>query len=120
MASGDEGSSGGWGLVSGVISAVRRTGIALLEKPQHKTIGIAQFNGKTIREAGHSQQILALTNRRQLIGMIIPVGDRFLSHVLEANLSRIHQNIVEGNQKLQAGHAVSLEELAEHPETAGA
>jgi hypothetical protein len=118
-ASNDEGSSGAWGIVSNVISAVRRTGVALLEKPQHRTIGIAQFNGKTIREAGHSEQILALTNRRQLIGMIIPVGDRFLAHVLEANLSRIHQNIVEGNQELRAGRAVPLEELAEHSQIAG-
>jgi hypothetical protein len=118
-------SSGGWSLnpfnaVSGVVTAVReRTG--LLDRPQHKTVGIAELkNGNAIREAAHHQQILAVTDRRELIGMIVPVGERFLSHALEANMSRIRASILKGSQELQlGGKGRLLDELADDAEATG-
>jgi hypothetical protein len=122
-------SSGGWNLnpfdaVSGVVTAVMaRTGMArtgLLDRPQHKTVGVAELkHGETIRGAAHHQQILAVTDRRELIGMIIPVDERFLSHALEANMSRIHASILKGNQELQGGRGRLLDELADEAEAAG-
>lgn len=112
----DESASGGWGpfeMVSGVVTAVMGRS-RLLNRPQHETIGIAELkNGKAIREAAHHQQILAVTDRHELIGMIVPVGERFLSHALEANMSRIQASILQGNQELRTGKGQLLGDFAD-------
>ena len=114
----DESASGGWNpfeAVSGVVSAVMTTtGRAQADKPpKHKTIGIAELkNGKAIREAAQNNQTLAVTDRRELIGIIIPVDENFLTHVVEANLFRIQANILKGNQELRAGEGTPLDLVA--------
>lgn len=94
-------------VASAVMSRTVGTRHAVLDRPAEKTVAIGELRESTIRDAARDQQILALTNRRELIGIVIPVGERFLSHVLESNISRIHKNILEGNQQLRAGRGGS-------------
>lgn len=104
-------------VVSGALTAVMgRTRPDLVERPKPKTVGMADLKtGKAIREAAQHQQILAVTDRRELIGMIVPVGESFLSRVLEANMSRIYKNIIKGTQELRAGQGRSLDDFESLP-----
>ncbi|MEU2258392.1 hypothetical protein ABZ540_35080 [Nocardia xishanensis] len=70
-------------------------------EPQHRTVPIGDLSAAVIREAARNQQTLAVTDRRELIGIIIPVSDQFVAHVVENNLSRIRRNSIQGERELQ-------------------
>lgn len=66
-----------------------------------------------IRESARSRQTLAVTDRRELIGIIIPVSDQLVAHIMEDNLSRIRRNIIQGERELQASTRLpTLDDLA--------
>ncbi|MRH90848.1 hypothetical protein GFY24_25990 [Nocardia sp. SYP-A9097] len=71
--------------------------------PGHRTIRIGELSAPVIREAARNRQMLAVTDRRELVGVIVPVNDQFVAHVVEHNLSRIHRSIVQGDRELQSG-----------------
>ena len=112
-------SAGGWnpiGAVQDVLSAVRHAmssshdpaGPAKLET---KTVRIGELSGPVIREAARTGQTLAVTDRRELVGVIIPVDERLVAHIVEENLSRIYRNVLEGERELRTGATRTLEDL---------
>jgi hypothetical protein len=102
--------------VQDVLSAVRHAmspshdaaGPAKLET---KTVRIGELSGPVIREAARTGQTLAVTDRRELVGVIIPVDERLVAHIVEENLSRIYRNVLEGERELRAGPTRTLEDL---------
>ena len=102
--------------VQDVLSAVRHAmspshdaaGPAKLET---KTVRIGELSGPVIREAARTGQTLAVTDRRELVGVIIPVDERLVAHIVEENLSRIYRNVLEGERELRAGPPRTLEDL---------
>jgi len=102
--------------VQDVLSAVRHAmspshdaaGPAKLET---KTVRIGELSGPVIREAARTGQTLAVTDRRELVGVIIPVDERLVGHIVEENLSRIYRNVLEGERELRAGPTRTLEDL---------
>ena len=93
--------------VQDVLSAVRHAmspshdaaGPAKLET---KTVRIGELSGPVIREAARTGQTLAVTDRRELVGVIIPVDERLVAHIVEENLSRVYRNVLEGERELRA------------------
>lgn len=80
--------------------------------PGHRTVRIGELSAPVIREAARNRQMLAVTDRRELVGVIVPVNDQFVAHVVEHNLSRIHRSIVQGERELQSGTSLpTLDEL---------
>lgn len=69
----------------------------------HRTVRIGDLSAAVIREAARNRQTLAVTDRRELVGIIVPVSNQLVAHVLEDSLSRIRRNIVQGERELQAG-----------------
>ena len=102
--------------VQDVLSAVRHAmspshdaaGPAKLET---KTVRIGELSGPVIREAARTGQTLAVTDRRELVGVIIPVDERLVAHIVEENLSRIYRNVLEGERELHTGATRTLEDL---------
>ena len=102
--------------VQDVLSAVRHAmspshdaaGPAKLET---KTVRIGELSGPVIREAARTGQTLAVTDRRELVGVIIPVDERLVAHIVEENLSRIHRNVLEGERELRAGATRTVDDL---------
>ena len=112
-------SAAGWNpieAVQDVLSAVRHAmspshdaaGPAKLET---KTVRIGELSGPVIREAARTGQTLAVTDRRELVGVIIPVDERLVAHIVEENLSRIYRNVLEGERELRTGATRTLEDL---------
>jgi len=102
--------------VQDVLSAVRHAmspshdaaGPAKLET---KTVRIGELSVPVIREAARTGQTLAVTDRRELVGVIIPVDERLVAHIVEENLSRVYRNVLEGERELRAGPTRTLEDL---------
>ena len=112
-------SAGRWNpieAVEDVLSAVRHAmspshdaaGPATLET---KTVRIGELSGPVIREAARTGQTLAVTDRRELVGVIVPVDERLVAHIVEENLSRIHRNVLEGERELGAGATRTVDDL---------
>jgi hypothetical protein len=102
--------------VQDVLSAVRHAmspshdaaGPAKLET---KTVRIGELSGPVIREAARTGQTLAVTDRRELVGVIIPVDERLVAHIVEENLSRIYRNVLEGERELRTEATQTLDDL---------
>lgn len=110
-------SAGEWNpieAVQDVLSAVRHA-----MSPSHdaagpaktKTVRIGELSGPVIREAARTGQTLAVTDRRELVGIIVPVDERLVAHIVEENLSRIHRNVLEGERELRTGATRTLDDL---------
>ena len=80
-------------------------------KLETNTVRIGELSGPVIREAARTGQTLAVTDRRELVGVIIPVDERLVAHIVEENLSRIYRNVLEGERELRAGPTRTLEDL---------
>jgi antitoxin (DNA-binding transcriptional repressor) of toxin-antitoxin stability system len=74
-----------------------------------ETVSIRNLRGKSLRENARRGRPLAITNRGALIGVLIPVGPAWLEHLIDYNLSHIHQSITEGEQAIAAERAVPLQ-----------
>lgn len=78
------------------------------QPPQHRTIRIGDIGKQPIVDAGKAGQMLVVTNRGQILGIIIPVTQRLVAHMIESNLSRLRQTIPEGEAALQLGATRTL------------
>lgn len=79
----------------------------------HRTVRIGDLSAAVIRESAQTRQTVAVTDRRELIGIIVPVSDQLMGHVLEDNLSRIRRNLSHGERELQTStNLPTLDDLA--------
>jgi antitoxin (DNA-binding transcriptional repressor) of toxin-antitoxin stability system len=78
-------------------------------RPTVRTVRIGDLTARLIGEAGTAGQTLAITNDRQLTGIIIPVTRDLVEFLLEENMSRVLYSIAEAEkQSRAAADAVAL------------
>ncbi len=67
-----------------------------------ETVSIRNLRGADLREKALEGKPLAVTNRGALIGVIIPVSSAWLEHLIDYNLSHVHQSIEEAEHAIVA------------------
>ncbi|MFF0284365.1 hypothetical protein ACFYSW_29165 [Rhodococcus aetherivorans] len=98
-------------MVGGLVMHPSEESTTGTQPPQHRTIRIGDIGKQPILEAGKTGQMLVVTNRGQMLGIIIPVTQRLVAHMVEANLSRLRRSIREGEADLQLGATRTLTEI---------
>jgi PHD/YefM family antitoxin component YafN of YafNO toxin-antitoxin module len=64
------------------------------------TVSIRDLRGKSLREKALNGKPVAITNRGALIGVVIPVAQAWVEHLIDYNWSHVRQSIAEGEQEL--------------------
>lgn len=85
--------------------------------PPMEAVRIGDLSGSRIELAGQAGQTLALTNGRVLVGVLVPVTQQLVEHLVDQNLSRIMYNIAQGELEATSGESmVTLDDvLTEKP-----
>ena len=68
-----------------------------------ETVKIRELRGTDLQERARSGKPLAITNRGTLIGVIIPVTQAWVEHLIDYNWSHVRQSIAEGERAMAAG-----------------
>lgn len=68
-----------------------------------ETISIRDLRGADLQQRARAGKPLAITNRRALIGVIIPASSAWVEHLVYNNWSRVRQSITEGEQAIAEG-----------------
>jgi antitoxin (DNA-binding transcriptional repressor) of toxin-antitoxin stability system len=68
-----------------------------------ETVKIRELRGAGLRERARSGKPLAITNRGALVGIIIPVTQAWVEHLIDHNWSHVRQSIAEGEEAIAAG-----------------
>jgi antitoxin (DNA-binding transcriptional repressor) of toxin-antitoxin stability system len=71
------------------------------------TVSIRDLRGANLRERAREGKPLAITNRRALIGVIIPASSAWVEHLVLYNWPRVGQSIAEGEQAIADDPAAS-------------
>ena len=66
-----------------------------------ETVKIRELRGADLRERARNGKPLAITNRGALIGIIIPVTQAWVEHLIDHNWSHARQSIAEGEKRLR-------------------
>jgi hypothetical protein len=64
------------------------------------TIKIRELRGSTLEEYARNGELVGLTRDRALIAVVIPTVQAWVEHLIEQNLSRVVQNVREGETDL--------------------
>jgi antitoxin (DNA-binding transcriptional repressor) of toxin-antitoxin stability system len=72
-----------------------------------ETVSIRDLRGADLQERARAGKPLAITNRRALIGVIIPASSAWVEHLVVYNWPRVHQSIAEGEQAIADDPAAS-------------
>ena len=67
-----------------------------------ETVKIRELRGADLRERARNGKPLAITNRGALIGIIIPVTQAWVEHLIDQNWSHVRQSIAEGEEAIAA------------------
>ncbi len=65
-----------------------------------ETVSIRDLRGADLKERAREGKPLAITNRRALIGVIIPASSAWVEHLVFYNWPRVRQSIAEGEQAI--------------------
>jgi hypothetical protein len=76
-----------------------------------RTIKIGDISAAEIRAAADASQMLVVTDRRQLVGIIVPITQQLVAHLIEGNLSRVKRSVAQGEHEYQSGSAKTLAEV---------
>jgi antitoxin (DNA-binding transcriptional repressor) of toxin-antitoxin stability system len=68
-----------------------------------ETVKIRELRGAALRERARSGEPLAITNRGALTGVIIPVTQSWVEHLIDYNWSHVRESIDEGEQAMADG-----------------
>jgi hypothetical protein len=66
------------------------------------TVKIRDLRGTELRKRARSGKPLAITNHRALIGVMIPVTQAWVEHLIDRNWSHVRQSIAEGEEAMAA------------------
>lgn len=76
-----------------------------------RMVNIRDLRGPVIEELSESKQLAGVTNNRVLAAIIVPVGEAWVDHLVEANWSRVYQNVAEGTyDRASTSQLVTLED----------
>jgi antitoxin (DNA-binding transcriptional repressor) of toxin-antitoxin stability system len=67
-----------------------------------ESVKIRDLRGATLRDKAREGKPLAITDHRELIGVIIPVVPEWVEHVIDRNWSEVQQSIAEGEESMTA------------------
>ena len=67
-----------------------------------ESVKIRELRGADLRERARNGKPLAITNRGALIGIIIPVTQAWVEHLIDHNWSHVRQSIAEGEEAIAA------------------
>lgn len=83
------------------------------EKPQAeaRTVKIRDISESEIRSAADAGQMLVVTDRGELVGIIVPITQQLVAHLIETNLSRVKRSVAQGEREYQSGTAKTLAEV---------
>jgi antitoxin (DNA-binding transcriptional repressor) of toxin-antitoxin stability system len=70
-----------------------------------ETVSIRDLRGADLQERARAGKPLAITNRRALIGVIIPASSAWVEHLVTYNWPRVHQSITEGERAMAGNPA---------------
>jgi antitoxin (DNA-binding transcriptional repressor) of toxin-antitoxin stability system len=68
-----------------------------------ETVSIRNLRGDTLRDHAGEGKLLAITDRGALVGVAVPVAPAWLEHLIDYNLSHVHESIAEAEQAIAAG-----------------
>ncbi|MFB9704376.1 hypothetical protein [Rhodococcus aetherivorans] len=84
-----------------------------------ETIKIRDVRGDLIEELAQAGKLVGITNNRVLVGVLCPVTQRWIEHVVEMNYSRLQQNLPAGEREVASKQPLTtLDELLESQEEA--
>jgi len=63
-----------------------------------RTISIRDVRGSDLEEYARAGELVGVTNHRVLIGVVVPVTQSWVEHMIDHNWSRVRQNVAEGEQ----------------------
>ena len=84
-----------------------------------ESVKIRELRGKALREKARSGKPLAITNRGSLIGVMIPVTQAWVEHLIDCNWSHVRQSIAEGERALAAGTPMLTVDVAAQADARG-
>ena len=67
-----------------------------------ESVKIRELRGADLRERARNGKPLAITNRGALIGIIIPVTQAWVEHLIDHNWSHVRESIAEGEEAIAA------------------
>lgn len=83
-------------------------------------VKIRELRGKALRERSQSGKSLAITNRGALIGVVIPVTQAWVEHLIDYNWSHVRQTIAEGEEALAAdAPMLTIDDVVAQADTSG-
>jgi len=65
-------------------------------------VGIGQLSAARLREAAADGQLLVVTDRRELIGIVVPVNQQLLAHLVAQNLPLLRRSVERGEAEYQS------------------
>jgi hypothetical protein len=80
-------------------------------RAEARTIKIRDISASEMRAAADAGQMLVVTDRRQLVGIIVPITQQLVAHLIEANLSRVKRSVAQGEREYQSGSTKTLAEV---------
>jgi len=112
--------SGLWGPLEAVqplIEAFSAVVSVAATHPQHpgqvgqRSIRVGQVSAAEIKDAADAGELLVVTDRRELVGIIVPINQKLVAYIVEQNLSRLTRNVVQGELEYQSGAAQTLADI---------
>jgi hypothetical protein len=79
------------------------------------SVSIRNVRGAMLRERARQGKLLAITNHRALIAVVVPVAAGWVEHLIDHNWSHVRQSIAEGEQAIASGGPLATVEDAERP-----
>lgn len=77
-----------------------------------RRVHLRDMSGKLLRDAAEQGQAIILTTNKVAAGVILPVTQRWVTELVEQNLSRVLYNVSIGEKELAADpHKVTLEDV---------
>jgi antitoxin (DNA-binding transcriptional repressor) of toxin-antitoxin stability system len=68
-----------------------------------ESVKIRELRGADLQERARDGKPLAITNHRALIGVLIPVTQAWVEHLIDRNWSHVRQSIAEGEEAMASG-----------------
>jgi prevent-host-death family protein len=85
-----------------------------------ESVKIRELRGADLLERARSGKPLAVTKRGALVGVIIPVTQSWVEHVIDYNWSHVRQSIDEGEQAMASGTRIlTVDDVTAEPDVHG-
>jgi antitoxin (DNA-binding transcriptional repressor) of toxin-antitoxin stability system len=85
-----------------------------------ESVKIRELRGADLRKRARSGKPLAITNHGALIGIVIPVTQAWVEHLIDRNWSQVRQSIAEGEQAMASGTSMlTIDDVAAQADARG-